>query len=282
MAKYPQGFRFPIGPDVYEGDGNLDFHAAVKHGGIRFAAIRTHYGTRPDTRFHGNWRQARAAGIKVRIAWQYALPTPFNARAQARAVISVLHGKVEAGDCVALDLEQFAASGRLRDTLLRAVLTRGVMQRWVDTWCREIATAFPHLRHLGYAGSFFRDRGLRLPHGWEAWVPVYGTNANPAHYLPHGATTWRFHQFTDGQQGDQPHSLPGLGHVDINRFNGTTAQLLAWAGVPIKPKPKPKPAPKPKPKPKPKPRPKPKPKPKAKAKAKPRSKARPKRKAAGG
>ena len=45
--------------------------------------------------------------------------------------------------------------------------------------------------------------------------------------LPRPYWLW---QFTDGEVGPPPHTVPGVGHCDINSYAGTPDQLAAeWA-----------------------------------------------------
>jgi lysozyme len=73
------------------------------------------------------------------------------------------------------------------------------------------------------------------------WLAQYSSN-------PTCQSSWSkfwLHQFTDGQVGPQPHTIPGIGPCDINSYAGAPDQLIVeWAtgGVaPVPPTPEPAP-----------------------------------------
>lgn len=70
------------------------------------------------------------------------------------------------------------------------------------------------------------------------WLAQYSTTAK----VQASWETYWLWQFTDGQVGPLPHTVPGVGHCDINSYDGPTDKLIAeWAtGAPG---PVPKPAP---------------------------------------
>lgn len=65
------------------------------------------------------------------------------------------------------------------------------------------------------------------------WVASY--NAVPA--LPQGWKTWNLWQYTNGNSGPLPHTLPGLGSNDLNVYNGTLDEMKTFwqASGPIGP-----------------------------------------------
>lgn len=68
------------------------------------------------------------------------------------------------------------------------------------------------------------------------WLAQYGTVAN---VQPSWKTYWLW-QYTDGNVGPEPHSIPGVGNCDINHFDGTPDQLKAeWATGKAQPAPTP-------------------------------------------
>lgn len=45
--------------------------------------------------------------------------------------------------------------------------------------------------------------------------------------VPHLWPTWTLWQYTDGNIGQEPHTVPGVGHCDRDTFNGSEAELRA-------------------------------------------------------
>jgi lysozyme len=58
------------------------------------------------------------------------------------------------------------------------------------------------------------------------WLAQYG----PTPVVPPCWSTWTLWQYTDGGAGPEPHSVPGIGNCDRDKFNGTEAQLKSWWG----------------------------------------------------
>lgn len=59
------------------------------------------------------------------------------------------------------------------------------------------------------------------------WLAQYGTTP----VVPPNWATWTLWQYTDGAVGPEPHTVPGLGRCDRDKFNGTEAQLRKLWGV---------------------------------------------------
>jgi len=53
----------------------------------------------------------------------------------------------------------------------------------------------------------------------------YARYANNPIGVPQLWPTWTLWQYTDGNLGQEPHSVPGVGHCDRDTFNGTEAEL---------------------------------------------------------
>jgi lysozyme len=61
------------------------------------------------------------------------------------------------------------------------------------------------------------------------WIAQY--NGPRPLNIPPTFRTWTFWQYTDGVHGDEPHTVPGVGQCDRNKFNGTLAQLRKLWGA---------------------------------------------------
>jgi lysozyme len=221
------------GIDVSYYQPRVDWTAAKK-AGVAFAFLRVSDGASfLDPELATSWPAAGKAGI-VRGPYQFFRPGE-DAIAQADLLIATLRaqGGLQRGDLPpVLDIE-------VTDDLPAATIRAG-MRRWLD----RVEGAF-NRRPLIYASPGFWD-GL----GAEAtfaryplWVAHWDT-ACPG--VPGAWTEWTFWQTTDHAE------IPGVpGSVDRDRFNGTLADLRAFAGAaepaPVKPRTpsKPRPAAKP-------------------------------------
>jgi lysozyme len=59
------------------------------------------------------------------------------------------------------------------------------------------------------------------------WLAQYGPNA----VVPPNWPTWTLWQYTDGNVGPQPHTVPGIGNCDRDKFNGDLDGLKKLWGV---------------------------------------------------
>lgn len=59
------------------------------------------------------------------------------------------------------------------------------------------------------------------------WLAQYGPNA----VVPPNWPTWTLWQYTDGNVGPQPHTVPGIGACDRDKFNGDLDGLRQLWGV---------------------------------------------------
>jgi len=95
-----------------------------------------------------------------------------------------------------------------------------------------------------YSGHVLKEQlGNRIDSylaGTRLWLAQYGPNLEVPRNWPGGAWLW---QYTDGQEGPQPHTVDGIGHCDINSYSGTQDQLRqTWAEASVAP-PEPEPEP---------------------------------------
>jgi lysozyme len=60
------------------------------------------------------------------------------------------------------------------------------------------------------------------------WIAQY--SQVPAN-IPRTWPTWTLWQYTDGNAGPQPHSVPGIGDCDRDKFNGSLGNLKKLWGV---------------------------------------------------
>jgi predicted nuclease of restriction endonuclease-like (RecB) superfamily/GH25 family lysozyme M1 (1,4-beta-N-acetylmuramidase) len=83
---------------------------------------------------------------------------------------------------------------------------------------KEVTGRFPLIYGSAY---FLKDFATPILTKCPLWVARWG--AEPL--LPKGWNNWVLWQYTDGQTGQKPHSVEGIGPCDRNKFNGTLEEL---------------------------------------------------------
>ncbi len=201
------------GVDVSHWQGTVNW-SKVKAAGMQFAFMKaTESTTYTDTQLATNWAGVQAVGM-YRGAYHFARPKVGTAPAQAKYFVSKVGSFQGAGTLPpVLDLE---ASGGLSVSALR---------NWTATWLQTVeqltgrtpmiyvSPAFWEY-YLGNSTAFTR---------YPLWIANYGVSSPR---VPGGWPTWTFWQRTSTG------TVSGIsGNVDMNRFNGTTAQLAALANT---------------------------------------------------
>jgi len=201
------------GIDVSHWQGTINW-SKVKAAGMQFAFMKaTESTTYTDTQLATNWAGVQAAGL-YRGAYHFARPKVGTAPAQAKYFVSRVGSFQGAGTLPpVLDLE---ASGGLGVTALRS---------WTASWLQTVeqltgrtpiiyvSPAFWE-HYLGNSTAFTR---------YPLWIAHYGVTTPR---VPGGWPTWTFWQRTSSG------TVSGIsGNVDMNRFNGTTAQLAALSNT---------------------------------------------------
>ena len=199
------------GIDVSYYQGTIDW-TRVKNDGVRFAFLRVSDGTGfIDPKFPTYWAQSKAAGV-VRGAYQYFRPNQ-DPIAQADLLIAKI-GTLAPDDLPpVIDVE---ADGGLSPTQVAAKV-----KLWVDHVEAELGVT-----PIVYTGFYFWRDQVGAPAFAAAsplWHAQYTSAACPNIPAPWG--DWAFWQYTDSGAVD---GIPG--NVDMNRFNGTFADLMALTG----------------------------------------------------
>jgi GH25 family lysozyme M1 (1,4-beta-N-acetylmuramidase) len=208
------------GIDVSYYQGNINW-TSVKNSGVAFAFIRVSDGTGfRDPKFQTYWAGAKSAGI-IRGAYQFFRPAQ-DVAAQADLLIDALGGVYTPGDLPpVIDVE--ADGGLAPATVAARVRT------WVDRVKARLG-----VDPIVYTGKYFwRDEvgGPTSFAGNPLWIAQY-TSLCPD--LPAPWAKWTFWQHSD--RG----SVPGIsGNVDVNKFNGSMADLTAFANGTAMPPPPP-------------------------------------------
>ncbi len=198
------------GIDISKWQGTIDW-AKVKTAGIEFAFVRVSDGANTkDLKFASNWSGAKAAGI-IRGAYQFFRPSQ-SVTTQADLMIDALGGTYTPGDLPpVIDVED--------DGGLSPATVAARTRQWVDRVSTRLG-----VKPIVYTGKFFWRDEVGSPASFAPnplWIAQY-TSLCPD--LPAPWARWTFWQYTDAG------SVNGIaGGVDMNRFNGTVAQLRAFA-----------------------------------------------------
>ena len=200
------------GIDVSKWQATVDW-AKVAADGVKFGVARTSDGTTYDDKyFTANWQGMKNNGI-IRGAYQFFRPDQ-DAVAQAKFMINKLKaaGGLQGGDLPpVLDLEK---NGGLS--------TSGVVNA-VDKWIAYIEQNTGR-RPIIYTGSYFWDASAATTKykSYALWTAHYTTKSCPL--VPNAWSKWAIWQYTD--KG----TVNGVsGSCDMNRFNGTVADIKALA-----------------------------------------------------
>jgi lysozyme len=192
--------------DISHFNGDIDFGAVASAGILGIIQKATQGQSDIDPTYERNRANATNAGL---LWGAYHFGTGENGISQAEHFLSVV------GDfdnvLLALDFEENPDGPSMDLDQARAFVTR-VQAR---------TGRFPGL----YGGSFLKEllgdsSDPVLVQCW-LWIAEYG----PTPIIPPNWGTWTFWQYTDGQQGPEPHTVDGAGPCDRDLFNGPEAQL---------------------------------------------------------
>ncbi len=199
------------GVDVSHYQGSINW-TKVAGAGYTFVVMKASEGTSyTDPTFKTNWAAAKNAGL-VRGAYHF-FRANVDGKAQAKHFASVIGTLGKQDLPPVLDLEtQDGVSDATVISRAKAFLTE----------LESLTGKTPII----YSGYFFTSLGS--PSGfakYPLWVANWGVSCPN---IPNGGwKKWTFWQFTDHQ------SVAGIGgSVDADRFNGTKADLLAFAKGP--------------------------------------------------
>lgn len=194
------------GIDVSYYQGSINWRA-VKNDGVKFAFIRVSDGTGfRDSQFSANWRGAKDAGV-LRGAYQFFRADQDPIR-QADLLIDKIGGHLGPNDLPpVIDVES-------TDGMSSATI-RSRVNQWLNHVERKLG-----VKPIVYTGPYFWEANVGGDfNDHRLWVAHYGTNCP---LVPGNWSRWSFHQYTSSGR------VNGIGgNVDMNRFNGTLAQLRA-------------------------------------------------------
>lgn len=200
--------------DISHHNGTVDLQTAAANGIAGVIQKATQGQSFADPTYAANRAKAVAAGL---LFGAYHFGTGSDGVKQAVHFLDV--AQPDANTLLVLDFEANSQGPSM--TLIEA--------RAFVTHVKDATGRFPGL----YSGHFIKELlGTQtdpvLASCWF-WLAQYG----PTPVVPPNWTTWTLWQYTDGAQGPDPHTVPGVGRCDRDRFNGTEAGLRAlWTATP--------------------------------------------------
>ncbi len=205
------------GIDVSSYNGSIDWQA-VKNAGITFAFIKASQGGDAVDRFFGtNLAHCRAVGIVPGVYHFYRHDV--DPAAQAAHFLHII-GQLQPGDLPpTIDVEAPGdGGGPINYSVTEVVHRIGVFLNAVHTATGRncIIYTYPYVWRelIGNSNAFAATNPL--------WIAHYGVQ-QPA--LVGGWPNYTFWQYTDSG------AVPGVGHVDRDRFNGDMAQFDLFRGA---------------------------------------------------
>jgi len=196
------------GIDVSDHQGTVDWNA-VQQAGKVFAFIKATDGiTWTDPDFATNWSGAKAAGL-LRGAYHF-YETDDDPTAQAQNFLNAV--QLEPGDLPpVVDIERIDSGGSASQTV-----------QDLQTWLDVVEKATGRVPIIYTSPTFWDSLGTSAFGRYPLWVAEYGVTSPK---LPPGWASWTFWQFSESG------AVAGIsGSVDLNVFQGTSAELEALAG----------------------------------------------------
>ena len=201
------------GIDVSHYQGTVNWQS-VKQAGISFAFAKASDGsTGVDSQFKTNWQGMKTAGI-IRGAYHFFEPT-MDATAQANDFIHTV-GSLQAGDLPpVIDVE------------INNGASNSQMISGVTTWLNTVQQSLGRTPMIYTMASFWNAHLDNQFGDYPLWVAHYDVQSPT---IPQGWSNWEFWQHS------QSGSISGVtGSVDLDWFNGSLADLMAFLQVPFVP-----------------------------------------------
>jgi lysozyme len=200
-----------FGVDVSYYNDTINWPTA-KNAGVDYAFIRVSDGTGfHDPKFAQNWTNSKAAGV-LRGAYQFFRPSQ-DVNAQADILINAIKNDFGSGDLPpVIDVE-------VTGSVSAATITARVHQ-----WINRVKAALG-VDPIIYTGFYFWRDNVGNPSGFAnnpLWVAAYVSHCPD---IPSNWSKWAFWQYYDkGKVAGIP------GDVDVDHFNGSLDDLIAFAG----------------------------------------------------
>lgn len=199
------------GIDVSKWQGTINWDA-VKTSGIGFAIARVSHGTTYiDEQFDANWAGIKAQGL-VRGVYQYYAPDE-DPIAQADILINAVGslGPMDLPPVIDVEETGGASPSQIIDG----------MHKWLD----HVEAALGK-KPMIYTGKYFWQDNVATPEfsDYPLWIPNYSYSCPDL--ADNAWTDWVMFQYSSTG------SVPGIsGNVDMNYWNGSQADLIAFAGA---------------------------------------------------
>ncbi len=201
------------GIDVSKYQGTVDW-AAAKKGGVQFAIARVSDGLGyPDATFVPNWDGMKQQGI-VRGVYQF-----FRASQDPVQQADYMLGQMAKAGALPNDLPPVMDIETADGVSTNAV--RKAMATWLDYVAQKVGR-----KPMIYTANFMSSILGSGFTGYPLWVANYGAKCP---LMPTGWTAWIFWQY------DDKGTVKGVGTaggLDMDEFNGTLGDLLAFANPP--------------------------------------------------
>lgn len=167
-----------------------------------------------DAKYHSRRQRALDAGL---LWGAYHFGTKGNADDQVEHFLDVTNPTNT--DLLVLDFEPNGESG---------TMTLSEAEKFVRL-VNEKTGRFPGL----YSGqAFIREKvgsnTTTVLKNCFLWIARYSSQKP---IVPPAWETFTFWQYTDGNAGDQPHQVPGIGRCDRDKFNGNLEGLQSLWGI---------------------------------------------------
>jgi len=205
----PHGATTP-GIDVNEYQGTINW-SAVAAAGEKFAIARVGDGTFIDPDFQQNWQGIASAGL-IRGAYQFFEPNQ-DVDTQAALFLSTVGGFGPGDLPPVLDVE--ITGGK----------SSAVLDAEIGQWVSDVRTA-TGLNPIIYTAAGFWDSSVGgSSFSTDLWIANYGVSS-PDVPTPYWSD-WQIWQYSSVG------SVSGVqGLVDLDKFNGSLADLQAFASLP--------------------------------------------------
>jgi|SRR5215813_9089754 len=200
--------------DISHHNGNPDFQKAAAAGivGVIHKATQGSGGT--DNMYDTNRQKALDAGL---LWGAYHFATGADANAQADFFLETANPSADT--LLVLDYEPNPQGSTMSLDQARAFVSR----------VNEQIGRFPGL----YSGNLIKEQLGSKKDAVLAqcffWLAQYG----PTAVVPVNWSTWTLWQYTDGNLGPQPHTVPGIGACDRDKFNGDLDGLKRLWGAAV-------------------------------------------------
>jgi GH25 family lysozyme M1 (1,4-beta-N-acetylmuramidase) len=212
---------YAVGIDVSSNQAKVDWNKA-RQAGAAFCFIRVGLGLRKDELFDAHFAGAKAAGLLVGA---YFVPNPaIGPGGQLTVMLGALAGK-QLDLPVAIDVEAIKGTAP----------TRQQVHDCVSLCLREAPRVGGRLP-LVYTRQSYFDGALPADAQWglhELWAARYIFLSGPwadGRYKFRDWDAWRFWQFSADGNGRGAEFGSSSNSIDLNYFNGTVTELLAYCG----------------------------------------------------